>query len=71
MFSNQIMHSFLKPMEMLFMNVEGLSKSFGRLGQHSCSSTKQCIHFKEVWKCQTMLDDYQRALEDLDKVHVL
>ncbi len=56
---------------MLFMNVEGLSKSFGRLGQHSCSSTKQCIHFKEVWKCQTMLDDYQRALEDLDKVHVL
>jgi hypothetical protein len=56
---------------MLFMNVEGLSKSFGGLGQHSCFLTKQCMHFKKVWKCQTMLDDYQKALEDLDNAHVL
>jgi hypothetical protein len=65
-----LIYSFLNRMEMLFMNVERLSKNFGGFRQHSCSWTKQCIHFKEVWKCQAMLDDYQRALEDLNNVHV-
>ncbi len=46
------MHSFWGSMEILFMDVEGLSKSFGKFGQHSCSWTKQHIHFEEAWKCQ-------------------
>jgi hypothetical protein len=32
-----LIYSFLNRMEMLFMNVERLSKNFGGFRQHSCS----------------------------------
>jgi hypothetical protein len=52
MFSNQTMHSFLKPMEMLFMSVEGLSKNFRGLHvleANNVFTLKRCGNVKKCW----------------------
>jgi len=65
------MHSFWGYMKILVMDVEGLSKNFGKFGQHSCSLTKQCNLFQHVCICEKDVAKLSRSLEKPWNLNVL